>query len=260
MASKGIFSKRCLAALAAGAVMAFSGGSALAGEGGHWTYEGEHGPAHWGHITKEYAACSEGKNQSPVNIAGASEAALNDIEINYKASKLDVVNNGHTVQANYDAGSSIKVNGTEYQLLQFHFHGPSEHTVNGKSYPLENHFVHKSAKGELAVIGVLIEEGAENAAFKGIWANLPKKSGEKKTADVSYGATDLMPKAKTYSTYPGSLTTPPCSEGVTWLVLNEPIQMSKAQIEEIKAIIKDNNRPVQPINTRKISTKAPAKK
>lgn len=229
-------------------------GPAVASESSHphWAYEGEHGPAHWGDMSKEFEACSKGKNQSPVDIAGAEEADLKDIEFSYKPSKLNVLNNGHTVQVNYDKGSSIKVDGVEYQLVQFHFHDPSEHTIGGKSFPTELHLVHKNGKGELAVVGVVIEKGAQNPAYKEIWANLPKKADEKKEVNVAINADDLLPKTRTYYTYTGSLTTPPCTENVKWLVLKTPIQMSETQIDQFNGVIKGNNRPVQPINTRKI--------
>lgn len=218
----------------------------------HWSYEGEGGPQNWGHISEDYAACSNGKHQSPIDIKGASDEDLADIEFNYKPSKLNIVNNGHTIQVNYDKGSSIKVNGVEYQLVQFHLHDPSEHTVNGKPFDVELHLVHKNDKGELAVVGVLIEKGKENAAYKKIWANLPKKANEKKEVATEINASDLLPKNRVYYTYPGSLTTPPCTESVTWLVLKSPTQLSAKQINTFRALYKGNNRPVQPVNDRQI--------
>ena len=224
--------------------------NANAASGGHWGYEGEHGPEHWGHMSGEYKACSEGKTQSPIDLTNATAEELADITFDYKASKLNVVNNGHTVQVNYDNGSSISVNGSQYNLLQFHFHTPSEHTVNGKFYGNEMHIVHKNDKGELAVVGVLIEKGEENAAYKAIWSNLPKKADEKKSVAVDINAADLLPKEKEYFTYMGSLTTPPCSENVRWIVLQSPIQMSEGQIAEIQKIMHKNNRPVQKLHDR----------
>ncbi|HXI10738.1 MAG TPA: carbonic anhydrase family protein [Thermodesulfobacteriota bacterium] len=222
------------------------------GKAHHWGYEGEAGPANWGHISEEYATCAKGKSQSPIDISGAQDEKLADIAFNYKPSKINIVNNGHTVQVNYDEGSSIKVNGSEYKLLQFHFHDPSEHTVGGKSFGMELHLVHKNDKGELAVVGVLIEKGKENPAFKTVWANIPKKAGEHKELKETVNASDLLPASKAYFTYSGSLTTPPCSEGVTWLVLKTPVQLSEAQINAFMGVHKGNNRPVQPLNSRKI--------
>lgn len=219
----------------------------------HWGYEGEHGPDHWGMMSKDYAACSEGKQQSPINITATESADLADIVFNYKTSELHVLNNGHTVQVNYDSGSSITIDGVQYNLIQFHFHTPSEHTINGKSFGNELHLVHKNDKGELAVVGVLIEEGKENPAFKAIWSNLPKKANEKKDVKVAIDAAQLLPETKSFYRYMGSLTTPPCSESVNWNVLKTPIQMSKKQIEAIQKIMHKNNRPVQPMHDRKVT-------
>ncbi|MBI1910655.1 MAG: carbonic anhydrase family protein [Deltaproteobacteria bacterium] len=220
----------------------------------HWAYDGEHGPAHWGHMSEEFAACSQGKTQSPIDISGASEEDTADIAFSYKPSKLNILNNGHTVQVNYDKGSSIKVDGVDFQLVQFHFHTPSEHTVGGKSFGQELHLVHKNDKGELAVVGVLIEKGKENAAYKKIWSNLPRKADEKKEVNAEINAEELLPKTRAAFRYTGSLTTPPCSEGVNWIVLKSPIQMSAKQIDSIQKIMHRNNRPVQPIQGRKVTS------
>lgn len=233
---------------------AVAGGVGGAGETAHphWGYEGKGGPANWGHMSKENSACSEGKNQSPIDIKGAKEEDLADIAFNYKPTGLNIVNNGHTVQVNYDKGSSVTIDGVEYEFVQFHFHAPSEHTVGGKPFPVENHFVHKNARGELAVIGVLIEEGAENAAYSEVMKNLPAKAEEKKTVDVQINADSLMPGDRTFFRYMGSLTTPPCSEGVKWSVLKTPVQLSKAQLDSFRNIFKMNARPVQPVNAREV--------
>ncbi len=218
----------------------------------HWGYSGPDGPSHWGDLSADFSACKDGKSQSPINITKALPAELAAIEFNYKTSKLDIVNNGHTIQANYDSGSSIVVNGKTFNLLQFHFHGPSEHTVNGKFAKMEMHLVHKSEDGALAVVGVMIEEGKHNANFDNAWNNLPLHAGDHKDVGVVMKAAKLLPKSKKYTTYSGSLTTPPCSEGVTWLVLNEPIKMSKKQIKAFGDIVEANNRPVQPVNKRSL--------
>lgn len=218
----------------------------------HWAYEGEHGPEHWGDMSKDYASCSHGKTQSPIDISGAQNEALPDIGFAYKPSKTNILNNGHTIQVNYDEGSSITLDGVQYSLLQFHFHDPSEHTVAGKSFGMEVHLVHKNAKGELAVVGLLIQEGKENTVLAETWKNMPAKADEKKTLAVSINAQDLLPEGHTYYRYSGSLTTPPCSEGVNWLVFKSPIEMSKAQIAAFKKLINKNARPVQPLNTRTV--------
>lgn len=231
---------------------AFSYAGASESSHPHWGYEGEHGPGHWGEMSAEYAACSKGKSQSPIDITRPEKNGHETIAFDYKPSKLNILNNGHTIQVNYDKGSSITINGVPYQLVQFHFHDPSEHTVGGKSYPVELHLVHKNDRGELAVVGVLIEKGEENGALKAVWANLPSKADEKKELNETVNAGELLPRERHFYRYSGSLTTPPCSESVKWLVIDSPIQMSEAQINRFKEIIKDNNRPVQPLNGRKV--------
>jgi carbonic anhydrase len=245
-----------LAILAASLMVVSGAGVSIAGEKGHhdahWGYEGEYGPSHWGGMSKEYATCGSGKSQSPIDISGAEEKDLPDIVINYKESKLNIKNNGHTIQVDYDSGSSIKVDGGDYQLAQFHFHDPSEHTVNGRSFPMELHIVHKNEKGGLAVIGVILEEGSENPAYAKVFAEMPKKADEEKKLSVTVNASDLLPKSKAFYRYAGSLTTPPCTEDVAWFVLKTPVEVSKAQVDAFKAVIKDNNRPLQPLHGRKI--------
>jgi carbonic anhydrase len=230
---------------------AYTDASARGGDK-HWGYEGAEGPEHWGELSKKYKACSEGEKQSPIDITGAKGADLKNIKFDYKPSKINILNNGHTIQVNYDKGSSITVDGTEFKLLQFHFHTPSEHVVRGGSYDMEMHLVHKSNKGELAVVGVLVREGEENPAFADMWGHLPERASTKKSLRQTVNAADLLPGHKAYFKYSGSLTTPPCSEGVKWHVLTTPIEMSAGQIEAIEAIMHENNRPVQPLNERSL--------
>ncbi len=247
--------KRLLPAVTFAAVSslgAFTHASANEAAHSHWSYEGESGPAHWGEVSPDFEACSRGKSQSPIDIANPVKDGKEAVTFDYKQSGLNVVNNGHTIQVNYDKGSSIKINGVSYDLVQLHFHDPSEHTVNGKSYGMELHLVHKNSGGELAVVGVLIENGAENPAFKALWADLPAGAGDKKELARTINAADFLPAERTFYHYAGSLTTPPCSEGVSWFVIEKPIQMSEAQIARFKEIIKGNNRPVQPLNGRKV--------
>lgn len=217
----------------------------------HWTYEGEEGPEHWGDLSQDYALCSTGREQSPINLTNAEASDLQDIIFEYKSSAVKILNNGHTVQVNYDTGSFIAINGTRYQLIQFHFHVPSEHSVEGELKAMEMHLVHKADDESLAVVGVMINIGAENEAFASVWDNLPaEESPETTIAGATVDAASLLPDTLTYYTYPGSLTTPPCSEKVTWLVLTTPIEMSAEQIEAFEAIVELNNRPVQPLNER----------
>lgn len=239
--------------LAAAAVIGLTtyGVAAAGGEhGAHWGYEGSHGPEHWGEISPQFKACKEGKKQSPIDISDTDLADLKDIEFHYGSSKVNILNNGHTVQVNYDKGSHINVGGKRYDLLQFHFHTPSEHTIEGASYDAEMHLVHKSDDGKLAVVGVLIGEGEENEAFSGVWSHLPEKAGHEETVEATVDASKLLPEDRAFYTYSGSLTTPPCSEGVTWLVLTTSVEMSGGQIEAIHGIMHTNNRPTQPLHGR----------
>lgn len=221
--------------------------------GVHFEYEGIDGPEHWAELCVDYTPCG-GHVQSPVNVTGAvDDAALTDIPQTYAASATHILNNGHTLQFTYDAGSSIVVNGETYKLLQFHTHTHSEHTLNGTSYPMEIHFVHKNeTTGKLAVIGVFVEEGAENAILKNFVDHLPATATATYDAADTFNAADFFPSDKSYFTYAGSLTTPPCSEIVTWIVMEHPIEASAAQIHDFEALEHENARPVQALEGRTI--------
>ncbi|HRF57383.1 MAG TPA: carbonic anhydrase family protein [Campylobacterales bacterium] len=218
----------------------------------HWGYTGHGGPEKWGELSKDFATCKAGKNQSPINITSSIEAKLEPLAFNYNAKAKEILNNGHTIQVNMEAGSFVTLEGKEYELKQFHFHTPSENQINGKSFALEAHFVHADKNKNLTVIGVMFEEGEENKALAKIWSAMPKKPNEKKASNVSAEETTaLMPKEKSYYRFNGSLTTPPCTEGVRWVVLKEPLMISKAQVEEFLNVMHHaNNRPIQPINAR----------
>jgi carbonic anhydrase len=218
----------------------------------HWSYEGSTGPAHWGKLSPDYALCATGKAQSPVNIKGQTSADLPNIMFSYQAVPVEVVNNGHTIQVNYAPGSSIGIDGVRYELAQFHFHSPSEHEIAGDRAEAEMHLVHKSDAGELAVVGVMIEEGAHNTAFDPVWAKLPSKPGPAVMTGATIDAGMLLPLDRRTIRYTGSLTTPPGTEGVKWNLMVQPVTMSKAQLDAFRRIIKDNNRPVQPLNGRPI--------
>lgn len=222
-----------------------------AAETAHWSYEGEHGPAHWGGLDAAYKTCDTGTSQSPIDITGATAKSLTDITFNYDPN-LGILNNGHTIQM--DPTRTIVVDDVTYTLLQYHFHSPSEHTVNGKQYDMEAHFVHKDSDGNLAVVGVLIEKGDNNSHYSKMWSKLPKVKKTDSEANIPFNTdiTSLLPHSKKTYRYEGSLTTPPCTEGVKWLVMVEPIQMSSKQISQFENIHKDNFRPVQPLNGRTI--------
>lgn len=215
----------------------------------HWGYDGDEGPEHWG---ANFPICAKGKKQSPLNIVGPFEKGKDTIAVAYKEGPLKILNNGHTIQVNVEPGSKLTVNKDEFELLQFHFHRPSEEQIDGKNSAMVAHFVHKSAAGKLAVIGVLLNEGKDNAAIKTLWANLPPKEGEEHMpAKVKFNPSALIPASMSYYGYEGSLTTPPCTEGVNFYILKTGVDVSKAQVAKFP--FKMNARPVQNLNGRKIT-------
>jgi carbonic anhydrase len=228
----------------------------------HWDYETD-GPAKWASLSPDFAACGAGKHQSPVDLTGAKPAKLTQLLTSFQPAELrvvhhehmaDVVNTGHSIQVNASGTDTVTIGEERFVLLQYHFHSPSEHHVNGRSFPAEMHMVHKAADGKLAVIGVLFEEGAENPALAAIGANLPKTKGEENhLAHVTVDADDLLPSSRTSYRYSGSLTTPPCSEDVTWIVMATPVTISSAQLATLRSVLTANNRPVQPLNDRALA-------
>lgn len=226
----------------------------------HWDYHGERGPQFWGKLDPVFSLCDKGHNQSPIDIAETSPATLPKLLSNFSPAKLQIVhhehiadeiNDGHTIQVNYSEGDTLTIGSTNYELIQFHFHAPSEHTIRGNHYPMEMHFVHQSPSGALAVVAVFIEKGIHNAAFDPIWANLPKKQGVVSHYEhVQVNVDDLLPQSNKSYRYDGSLTTPPCSEVVEWIVMQSPIHLSAAQIWRFSTVIEENNRPVQPLHDR----------
>ncbi|WP_290876925.1 carbonic anhydrase [Aquabacterium sp.] len=221
----------------------------------HWGYSGAHGPAHWAAVDEGFSACSAGHEQSPINISTQAlpHAGLGDIRFDYQTSPLNIVDNGHTIQVNYAPGSHIEVGGHRYELVQFHFHKPSEERVNGKAYAMVAHLVHKDAEGHLAVVAVLLDKGQAKPLLQAIFDNLPQHQGEPTAVPgVAIDLNALLPEHKGYYHFAGSLTTPPCSEGVNWFVLKEPAQASAAQIARFGRAYAHNARPVQPLNGRTV--------
>jgi len=217
----------------------------------HWTYEGEEGPEHWGELDKSFAMCGTGKSQSPIDVTASKEQDLSNISFHYQPSEVNILNKGHTVQVNYDVGSYMELDGVRYDVAQFHYHAPSEHALNGKLFPAELHIVHKSADGTLAVVGILLEEGAQNNAFQPFIDNLPADKSDVKDAGVKINAAELLPAVQTTYRYSGSLTTPPCSEGVHWNLMTTPVEISSEQLKALATLFEEgNNRPVQPLNDR----------
>ena len=212
----------------------------------HWGYSGHAGPEHWGELSEEYAVCGSGKNQSPIDLSGMIKADLETIKFDYKDTPLEVVNNGHTVKVSYAEGSSIEIDGTPFKLLQFHFHTPSENLIDGKSFPMEAHLVHSDNNGNLAVVSVMFSEGQENEVAGTVKKYMsPQMDKVVSEPDISVNVMNMLPGNKDYYRFNGSLTTPPCTEGVRWLVMKAPVEVSKEQIEKFHEIMHDNNRPVQ---------------
>lgn len=244
--------------LALSTTLLFAAGPvAAAGHGPHWGYAGHEGPEHWGDLDKAFTACKTGKEQSPIDIhsGNAKKEKLGPIEFHYQPAKVEVVNNGHTVQVNYPAGSYITTPTGRYELLQFHFHTPSEEEIDGKPADMVAHLVHKNAEGKLAVVAVLFNRsgGTDNAALAGFWGQLPAKAGDKASPDGMVDAAALLPKDRAYYHFKGSLTTPPCSEGVQWHVLKSPANVGSAQWVAMRRLFGDNARPVQPVHKRNIA-------
>ena len=222
----------------------------------HWSYSGDTGPAKWAALESDYGVCGVGKLQSPIDILDsvAQKGALPAIGFDYKPSPLKIVDNGHTIQVDYAPGSFITVQGKRYELIQFHFHKPSEERIDGKSAAMVAHLVHKNADGNLAVVAVLLKTGQANNLVETLWKNLPPKKGTETAAEgVQVNAADLLPANRAaYYTFTGSLTTPPCSEGVTWFVLKNPTSISNTEVARFAQLYPMNARPTQPLNGREI--------
>jgi carbonic anhydrase len=219
----------------------------------HWSYTGEAGPDNWSKVDGKNIMCALGRNQSPIDLADFVEADLKPLKIDYKAGAAEVINNGHTVQVNYAPGSTLTVDGRAFELKQFHFHAPSENRINGKPFPMEGHLVHADKDGNLAVVAVMFEAGAANAVLEKAWAAMPAQAGGKASLPAGLNVMQMMPADKDYYRFNGSLTTPPCSEGVRWLVLKKPATVSKAQVDQFsKTLGFANNRPIQPVNARPV--------
>lgn len=216
----------------------------------HWDYIGHDGPAHWAELDPAFEACASGRRQSPIDIRATEKAALPALDFHYGRAAPTLVNNGHTVQVNLPAGQTLTLGGTTYQLLQFHFHTPSEETIRGRHAAMVAHFVHKAADGSLGVVGVLIQPGKPTPAFDALFQHLPRAGETITVAGLELDLPGLLPAAKGYYDFDGSLTTPPCSEGVHWMVLKTPVTLSRRQIDSFHQVFPMNARPVQSSNGR----------
>jgi carbonic anhydrase len=221
---------------------------AEAGKPVHWGYTGDIGPERWAELAPENKLCAVGTRQSPIDIRESIAVDQEKIAFDYRPSNFSVLDNGHTIQVNVAAGNGLTIMGRRYGLLQFHFHRPSEERVNGKQFDMVAHLVHKDAQGKLAVVAVLLERGADNKPqplIQTIWANLPLEKGEALAAQVQIDLNQLLPAERGYFTYMGSLTTPPCSEGVLWMVMRQPVAATAQQIGIFAKLYPMNARPLQ---------------
>jgi carbonic anhydrase len=226
------------------------GSGNTASGGSHWSYEGSGSPDRWGELQSDFKVCQLGLEQTPIDLRDGIKGDAASVDYHYQPLPLRIVNNGHTIQLNADPGNGCVIAGTRYELLQLHLHHPSEHLLAGKQFDLECHFVHRSGAGEFAVSGVFIRPGAENSAMKAFFDAMPDKQGPELRASGTIDVAAMLPKSGGYFRYMGSLTTPPCSEGLTWTVYKEPIEASAVQIQKFAALFRNNARPVQQRNRR----------
>ena len=240
------------------AQIAAVGASAADAHGGdvHWAYEGENGPQAWGKLKPDFNLCAIGKRQSPINIEDGStlQGPAEPVQFNYTPSNGTVVNNGHTIQVDVQGDNSITVRGSRYRLLQFHFHTPSEESVNYKRFAMVAHLVHKNDEGQLAVVAVLLDPGAApNPLIDKVWTYMPLDAGDRvRMPRELLNMNELLPSDQRYYQFMGSLTTPPCSEGVLWMVLKQPMTISRNQLRLFTQLYPLNARPVQPLNGRPV--------
>ncbi|MDZ7858689.1 carbonic anhydrase family protein [Sphaerotilus sp.] len=218
----------------------------------HWSYGGEGGPAEWGKLRPDFSTCAKGQRQSPIDIRGGVKVDLEPIKFNYRSTGFNVLDNGHTVQANLGYGNSIEVAGRRYDLVQFHFHRPSEERINGRQFDMVAHLVHKDPEGRLAVVAVLMDQGKQHPMVQLVWNSLPLEKNDELQSPVPLDMNLMLPEDRRYYTYMGSLTTPPCSEGVLWLVLKQPAQLSADQLAVFTKLYPMNARPIQQASGRMV--------
>lgn len=222
----------------------------------HWTYQDLTGPAHWAELDPSFATCTSGQAQSPIDLTAADSVDLVDPNFHYEPVPLNLLNNGHTIQIPYAPGSYVMIDGERYNLLQFHFHSPSEHAIESKTQSVELHLVHQNDSGKLAVVAVLLQNddsiGESSIGYQALSQALPAKAGDKTRTGKTINAQDLLPSKATTYRYSGSLTTPPCTESVSWLVMTEPVSLPTEQVLQYERLLKHNNRPIQSLNRRRV--------
>ncbi|OPJ90685.1 carbonic anhydrase [Serratia marcescens] len=236
-----------------GIMLAVSFSVAAAELSPHWGYEGQEGPGHWGKLSPDFTLCETGKNQSPVNIQGALKTHYSRPVLAFQRGKQQIINNGHTIQINVSEGNTLRLDDDTFALQQFHFHAPSENEIDGKQFPLEGHFVYKDKNGFLVVLALMFQEGKANPQLAKAWQQMPVKVDQAAILIQPVDIKALLPEKVGIYRFSGSLTTPPCTEGVTWMVLEQPVSASAEQIGKFRSVLQHaNNRPVQPLNGRVI--------
>jgi len=241
--------------ITSGAFLMLPAASVAAEHAHHWSYSGQGGPSHWSELEHAYAACGTGKSQSPIDIRthDVRTEALPALRFDYKPTPLHIIDNGHSIQVNVSPGSALQVGRDRYELVQFHFHHPSEEQIDGKRFDMVAHLVHRDSGGRLAVVAVPLRSGPPNALIATLWAHLPEqKEHEDDVRGVTVNPDGLLPKDRSYYTYTGSLTTPPCTEGVRWLILKSPLAVSKVEIAAFAVRYPNDARPVQALNGREV--------
>jgi len=239
------------AAAGHGAASAGKGADAH-GNAAHWAYNGPAGPQTWGGLKPEFSLCGSGQRQSPIDIRGGLSVDLDPVKFDYQATRFGVIDNGHTVQVNVPPGNAIEVGGRRFELKQFHFHRPSEERIDGRQFEMSLHLVHQDEQGRLAVVAVLFDKGPVQPMLQRVWNNLPLERNDEAQARVTLDASELLPADRRYFTYMGSLTTPPCSEGVQWVVMRQPVTAAAEQLDLFARIYPMNARPVQAASGRRI--------
>lgn len=235
------------------ALLSIAGSLSAAEKSPHWAYRGHHGgPAHWAELDPAFEACAQGKAQSPINIQSAVKADLPALQFSYGQAEPSIVNNGHTIQVNLPKGQTLTVDSKRYTLVQFHFHTPSEEQIGGKHAAMVAHFVHKDEEGRLGVVGVMLQPGKTNPHFAPVFDHLPRPGETISVEGLQLDLAALLPSNLAYYRFAGSLTTPPCSEGVQWMVLKQPVQLGPEQIKAFRRLYSANARPIQPTNGRLI--------
>jgi len=217
-----------------------------------WSYDGKEGPEHWGKLSEEFSMCSAGSTQSPIDIEESLDANLKPLKLLQKFPAKEILQTNHSIQLNFRDGNIVAIDNITFKLKQANFHTPSEHSIQGKSFPLEAQFLHSDIKGNMAIVAVLFREGRPNPGLEKVLKQLPNESNKAVTLKSRLLASEMMPSNQDYYRFSGSLTSPPCTEGIRWILIKTPMTASKEQIDALAALTQHNNRPLQALNGRLI--------